>query len=330
MIIKIKLLLCLFIFTGFLQLHAQTIEVTGKVSNNVTAELLAGATVSLKNGISTLTDATGNYYIKVPSAGAVITVSFIGMEPLQQTVQQSGAINFLMNYAKGDLGEVVVVGYGRQSKKLVTSSVATVNNATIESLPVYRVEQALQGTVPGITVTQNSGSPGSPLTIRLRGTSTAGSAQPLYLVDGMQVPDLSYLNSADIDNISILKDAASAAIYGARGGNGVVLVTTKSGKRNSKKPVIALDLYDGIQNLANKPNVMNKDQYVFYYNQFQDINGTPAKKISDADKAKLPNTDWYKSVFEKNAPMQNASVSLANGGDGYSYYLSAGIFNQDG
>ncbi len=330
MIIKIKLLLCLFIFTGVLQLHAQTIEVTGRVTNSTTAESLAGATVSLKNGISTLTDAVGNYSIKVPSTGSVITVSFIGMEPLQQTVQQPGTMNFVLNYAKGDLGEVVVIGYGRQSKKLVTSSVATINNTTIESLPVYRVEQALQGTVPGITVAQNSGSPGSPLTIRLRGTSTAGSAQPLYLVDGMQVPDLNYLNSADIDNISILKDAASAAIYGARGGNGVVLVTTKSGKRNSKNPVLSLDLYDGIQNLANTPKVMNKDQYVSYFNQFQDINGTPDKKISDADKAKLPNTDWYKSVFEKNAPMQNASFSIANGGNGYSYYLSGGIFNQDG
>ena len=330
MIIKIKLQLCLFIFTGVIQLHAQTIEITGKVTNKITAEPLGGATVSIKNGVSDVTDAAGNYSIKVPSPGSVITVSFIGMEPLQQTVQKSGMLNFMMNYAKGDIGEVVVIGYGRQSKKLVTSSIATVNSSTIESLPVYRVEQTLQGTIPGITVTQNSGSPGSPLTIRLRGTGTAGNAQPLYLVDGMQVPDLNYLNSADIDNISILKDAASAAIYGSRGGNGVVLVTTKSGKRNSKKPVIALDLYDGIQNLAHKPNVMNKDQYVSYYNQFQDINGTPNKKISDAGKAKLPNTDWYKSIFEKNAPMQNASLSIANGGNGYSYYLSGGIFNQDG
>jgi TonB-linked SusC/RagA family outer membrane protein len=330
MIIKIKLLLCLFIFTGILQLHAQTIEVSGKVKNDVTSEPLAGATVSVKNGTFTLTDAEGNYSIKLPASGGVLIVTFSGMETLQQTVLQSGTLNFLMKNLKGDLGEVVVVGYGRQSRKFVSLAVATVSASTIAALPIYRVEQALQGTVPGITVAQNSGSPGSPLTVRLRGTSTAGNAQPLYLVDGMQVPDLNYLNAADIDNISILKDAASAAIYGARGGNGVVLVTTKSGRRNNKRPVLSLDLNDGIQNLAHKPDVMNKDQYIAYFNQFQDINGTPGKKITDAQKAKLPNTDWYESVFEKNAPMQNASLSIANGGEGYSYYLSGGIFNQDG
>ena len=319
------------LFTGILQAHAQGIRVTGKVQNLQTEQALNGASVSVKNSsISTLTDGNGNYEITVPSAGAVLVVSFIGMKTIEQVVLKPGDLNFTLNAVGADMGEVVVIGYGRQSKRQITTAVATVDSKTIESLPVYRVEQILQGTVPGVTVTQNSGSPGSPLTIRLRGTSTAGSAQPLFIVDGMQVPDLNYLNAADIDNISILKDAASAAIYGARGANGVVLVTTKSGRKRSNKPVVFLDAYTGIQNLAKTPDLMDKDQYVTYYNQFQDLHATPANKISDASKAKLPNTNWYKSVFEKNAPMQNGSFSLANGADNYSYYISGGLFDQDG
>ncbi len=328
---KIKLMLSLFLFAGIVQAHSQGVQVTGKVKNENTGDPLAGASVSVKkSAISTITDNNGNYTMIVPSAGSVVVVSFIGMNSLEQVAGRTGVLNFSLTPANGDMGEIVVVGYGRQSKRQVTTAVATLDSKTIEALPVYRVEQALQGTVPGVTVTQNSGSPGSPLTIRLRGTSTAGSAQPLFMVDGMQVPDLNYLNSADIDNISILKDAASAAIYGARGANGVVLVTTKSGRKNSNKPVVSLESYAGIQNLAKTPDLMNRDQYVAYFNKFQDLNGTPAKKISDADRAKLPNTDWYKSVFDKNVPLHNLNFSLANGGDKYSYYLSGGLFDQDG
>lgn len=331
MIIKIKLLLCILLCGGILQLHAQTLEVSGKVTSGKTSEPLAGATVSAKPGnSSTLTDADGNYVINIPSSGAVVKVSFVGMGSSQQTVQRAGVFNFTLNYSNGDLGEVVVVGYGRQSRRLLSTAVATVNSATIASLPVSRAEEVLQGTVPGITVIQNSGSPGAPLTVRLRGTSTAGEAQPLYLVDGMQVPNLEYLNSADIDNVSILKDAASAAIYGARGGNGVVLVTTKSGQKNTNKLHVTLDGYGGVQNLAHVPDVMDKNQYVDYFNKFQDLNGTPGAKISDADRAKLPNTDWYHSVFEKNAPMYNVNASLSNGGKDYSYFISGGHFGQDG
>ncbi len=329
---KFKRLLFLVFSTCILvQVAAQGFQATGKVTNSNTGEPLQGATVSVKNtNTSTTTDVGGNYAVNVSSAGSTLVVSFIGMISQELLIQGAGTLDFKLVPSLGDLGEVVVVGYGQQSKRQISTAVSTVSTKTIESLPVYRVEQILQGTVPGITVTQNSGSPGSPLTIRLRGTSTAGSSQPLFMVDGMQVPDLNYLNASDIDNISILKDAASAGIYGARGANGVVLVTTKSGRKNSKKPVISLDGYTAIQNLDKTPDLMDRDQYVAYFNKFQDINGTPANKISDANRDKLPNTNWYKTVFEKNRPMNNLSFSLSDGGDKYSYYISGGLFDQNG
>lgn len=329
---KIKLLLCLFLTTGlFSEAFSQGLKVTGKVINSFTGEPLSGASVGVKNSsISVLTDIKGDFVIEVPVSGSIIIVSFVGMNQMEKAVEQNGKLDFALIPSSGGLTEVVVIGYGKQDKKLVTTAVSTINSRTIASLPVYRVEQALQGTVPGITVTQNSGSPGSPLTIRLRGTSTAGSAQPLFIVDGMQVPDLNYLNAADIDNISILKDASSAAIYGARGANGVVLVTSKAGKRNGNRPVISIDAYTAFQNLGKIPGVMDRDQYVSYYNKFQDLNLTPANKISDANREKLSNTNWYKSVFEKNSPMQNIGLSLSNGGENYNYYISGGIFDQDG
>lgn len=327
---KTTLIFSLLIFTGVQQAHSQSIRISGTIKNALTGYPLAGASVSIKNGsLSALADTNGNYSITLPAA-SLLVISFVGMLPTEKFVKQAGNHNFSLSPSGQDLTDIVVVGYGKSNKRSITTAVAIVSSKTIATLPVYRTEQALQGTAPGITVVQNSGSPGAPLTVKVRGNSTAGGSQPLYLVDGMQVPDLNYLNPSDIDNVSILKDAASAAIYGARGGSGVVLVSTKAGKRNSHHPNLSLNSYTGIQNLGHTPAVMNKDQYVNYYNQFQDLNSSPQNKISETDKAKLPNTNWYKSTFEKNAPIQNLDLSLSNGGQSYSYYVSGGIFNQDG
>jgi TonB-linked SusC/RagA family outer membrane protein len=324
---KIRLLLCLCACTGVLS--AQELHISGRVTGSDSGEPLAGATVQLKNSATAVTtDSSGSYAITVPAKGAVITVSFTGMNPVERAVGEAGVMDFVLTPASGSMNEVVVIGYGRQSKRQVTTAVSTVSAKTIESLPTYRVEQALQGTAPGVTVIQNSGSPGAALTIRVRGTGTAGTAQPLFIVDGMQVPDLNYLDPSDIDNISILKDAASAAIYGARGGNGVVLVQTKTGRKANGKPVISLNGYYGIQDLGKKPDLMDRDQYVAYYNQYAgSTGGTP---ISDADRLKLPNTNWYDAVFEKHVPTYNGNISVAGGGERYAYYLSGGDFSQKG
>ena len=327
--IKIYLLLLLISCCGFYVAQAQNFKVTGKLKNSVTGEPISGATVSIKGTkTSTITSPMGAYSIDAPASGSTLVVSYVGMKTVEKVIPSSGILDFTLTPGSSDMGEIVVIGYGTQAKRNVTTAISTIKAKTIESLPVYSLDQALQGTAPGVIVAQTSGSPGAPLTVRVRGTSTVGNTQPLYIVDGMQVPNINYLNSFDIDNVSVLKDAASTAIYGARGGNGVVLLQTKHGRRNMQAPSVTFDGYYGIQNLGHTPDLMNTNQYVDYYNKYAAQNGgTP---ISDADRQKLPNTNWFNEVFEKNAPIHNAILSLANGGDKYSYYVSGSDFKQTG
>ena len=329
--IKTYLLLLTILVLAMQATQAQEMHVTGKIVNGSTGELLTGASVLVKgSNISTITNDVGAYAIDIMSPGSVLIVSFVGMNSLEQTVHGAGVLNFNLVPTGSDLGEIVVIGYGNLAKRNLTTAVSTVGSKAVESLPIYSLEQALQGTAPGVIVAQTSGSPGAAMTVRIRGTSTVGTTQPLYIVDGMQVPNINFLNSFDVDNISILKDAASAAIYGSRGGNGVVLIQTKQGKRNMKGPSIIFDGYYGIQNIGHTPDLMNRDQYVTYFNQYANTTAGVVKPISDADKNKLPNTNWFNEVFEKNAPIYNGILSLANGGDKYSYYISGSDFKQTG
>ncbi|UII23853.1 SusC/RagA family TonB-linked outer membrane protein [Fulvivirga ligni] len=321
-----KYVYLLLLFSASFSVSAQKI-LTGKVTTQ-DGEALVGASVVVQGTTNgTITDYNGDYSLKVPDGNETLVFSFIGYTTQEVKIGGREEVNVVLAEDIESLSEVVIIGYGEQSSKEVSTAVATVDRKTIESLPVARPEQVLQGTAPGVIVQQNSGSPGSPLTVRLRGVGTAGGSQPLYLVDGLQVPDLNYLNSSDIADISILKDAAASAIYGARGGNGVVLVQTRKGNRD-KKPQLAFSGYYGIQNLANKPGLMDRDQYAAYYNEYQQqAGGTP---LSQSDITKLPNTDWYDEVFDKNSPMQNYSASISGGGEAFSYYLSGGIFDQVG
>ena len=329
--IKIYLFLFTILVAGIQASQAQVMHISGKILNGATGEPLAGASVLVKGlNVSTITNGAGVFVIDIPSPGSVLVVSFVGMKSLEQIVHDAKVLNLSLFPAGSDMGEIVVIGYGSLAKRNLTTAVSTVNAKTVESLPVYSLDQALQGTAPGVIVAQTSGSPGAALTVRIRGTSTVGTTQPLYIVDGMQVPNINYLNSFDINNISVLKDAASAAIYGSRGGNGVVLVQTKQGKRNMKGPSINFDGYCGVQNLGHTPDLMNRDQYVSYFNQYANTTGGAVKPISEADKQKLPSTNWFNEVFEKNAPIYNGILSLANGGDKYSYYISGSDFKQTG
>ncbi len=311
-------------------LFAQTVTISGKVTDS-TGTVLVGVGVSIKGSTNgTTTNTSGFYKIAIPASvtNPILSFSYIGYITQELPIQNTTNLDIVLSKVRSALSEVVVIGYGNQSKRDVTTAIGTVSGKTIESLPVYTTEQALQGTVAGITVTQNSGSPGSPLTIRVRGTGTAGDADPLFIVDGLQVPDINYLNPSDIASMSLLKDAAAAAIYGARAGNGVVLVQTKTGKRNADKPTITLNAYQGAQNLGHVPDLMDRDQWVSYYNAYETAHG--GTTITDAQKQQLPNTNWYNEIFEKNVPMSNGSLSVANGGKNYSYYISGSDFDQKG
>ncbi len=308
----------------------EEIIITGRIVDEETGEGLPGVNITIKGTTTgTITGADGSYSIKLPGVDAVLVFSYIGYISKEATYSGEKEINIGLASDVQGLEEIVVIGYGQtQNKRNVSTAVSKISSQTISTLPVSRPEAVLQGSTPGISVMQNSGSPGSPLTIRLRGVGTAGTSQPLYLVDGVQVPDLSHLNPSDIDNISILKDAAASAIYGSRGGNGVVLVQTKRGKRIQTEPLVTMDGYYGVQNLARKPDLMSRDQYVDYYNEFAASTG--GKQISEELQQNLEDTDWYDEVFDDNQPIQQYSLSIGDGGEKYAYYLSTGIFDQQG
>jgi TonB-dependent SusC/RagA subfamily outer membrane receptor len=212
---------------------AQTI-IRGKVTDN-NGQILPGVTVKA-NGTPTtaVSDVNGKYVIKVPP-NASLTFSFIGFATQNVPIGSQDIINVTLSTSHNDLNEVVVVGYGTQKKSVVTGAISSISAAQLENMPINRVEQALEGRVSGVTIAQSSGSPGASSTIRIRGyTSFSANANndPLFVVDGVIVDNggIGYLNEADISSIEVLKDAASAAIYGTRAANGVILITTKKGR----------------------------------------------------------------------------------------------------
>ena len=228
-----------------------------------------------------------------------------------------------------ELEEVVVIGYGTQKKKVVTGAIASVSSEEITSTPVLRAEQAMQGRTAGVQVTQLSGQPGEAPTVRIRGAGTTGNADPLYIVDGMAVGGIDYLNPGDIESIDVLKDAASAAIYGARAANGVVLITTKSGGGGTVSGMkVTYSGYYGIQNRAKKIDMLNADQYRMLMNE--GARNSNLTEPFDMNELALYDTDWQEHLFVKNAPMMNHEVSVTGGSDKSSYASSISYFSQQG
>jgi len=281
----------------------------------------------------TATDLDGNYNLSVPT-GQTIIFSFTGYTDQEITISNSGTINIELVPNENILDEIVVTGYGEtQNKRLVTTSVQTLDQRVINDRPIARVEQAIQGSAPAVVVIQESGSPGAPQTIRVRGISTAGNAGPLVMVNGVQVPDINFVNSQDIQSINILKDAASSGIYGARGANGVILIETKKGQDGG--PQFSLSSYYGTQALATEGEYLNTAEYANYYNesslyqirQGESPSGRPI--FTEDEIAKLPNTTWIREVSD-NASIMDHHLGISGGSDLISYYGSVGYFEQGG
>lgn len=311
---------------------AQT--VTGKVSDATGP--LPGANVIVKGTTNgTQTDFDGNYTLENVLGDATLVFSYIGFKTQEIAVNNETTINVVLGEDAQALEEVVILGYGQtQNKRTVTTAVGVVKAEQIKQLPISQAEAALQGTVPGVVVQQNSGSPGSPQTVRVRGVGSPNNSNPLFIVDGVQVPNLTFLNPSDIVTQTVLKDAASTSIYGSRGGNGVILVETLKGAKTSSKPEISIQSFYGIQSLANKPDLMNRDQYVQYYNEGVAAAGGSIVAgfrgaFTDAERAALPDTDWYDVLFD-DAPIQNVYASVVGGGEKISYAVSGGYFGQEG
>lgn len=293
-------------------------------------EPLIGVTVVEKDNPSngTITDFDGTYEVTVTSPTSTLIFSYIGMETQEIPVDTRKEINVQMAPATSYMDEIIVVGYGNQKRSNISGSVATVSAEEISETPVLRVEQALQGRTAGVQIAQNSGSPGAKLKVRIRGTGTVNNSDPLYIVDGIPVEDLDFLNPNDIENVSVLKDAASAAVYGARAANGVVLIKTKSGD-NKGGSTISYESYYGMQQASSKLDLLNAREYAVILNESY-INAGRAPFVNLEDPSIFNNgTDWQDAIFES-APIQSHQFSINGGGDDFNVGLSANYFAQDG
>ncbi|MCB2209101.1 MAG: TonB-dependent receptor [Bacteroidetes bacterium] len=313
------------IVVGSLTAQAQTI--TGTVIDEATGLSIPGVSVIQKGTVNgTITDIDGNYSINLIEGSDILQFSYIGYKTIEEEIGERRIINISMFEDLLELDEVVVIGYGVQQKKVVTGAISTLETEDITSTPVLRADQAMQGRAAGVQVTNMSGQPGEEPTVRIRGAGTTRDAAPLYVVDGFVVGSIDYLNPGDIESMDILKDAASAAIYGARAGNGVVLITTKSGK--SGKMNVTFSGYYGIQNVIKKLDMLDSDQYMMIMNE----GASNAGLTEPFDPNEIPkyNTNWQDEVFEKNVPIMNYNLAVSGGNDISTYSSSVSYFSQNG
>lgn len=320
------LLGCMF-YLSITSLYAQELAVSGNVKD-ATGEFVIGASVLVKGTTNgTITDIDGNFTLTGLSVGSVIEVSYIGYVTQSLTVQDATPLQIVLKEDTETLDEVVVVGYGVQKKSVVTASIAKVSSDDLASTAPTRMDNALKGLAAGVTVTSSSGQPGAAAQIRVRGIGTINNSDPLYIVDGMPIEGgLDYLNPNDIASIEVLKDAASGAVYGARAANGVILVTTKTGKIGATK--VSYDFSYGWQNAWKKRDVLNASQYAMMINEGY-TNAGMDPKYSNPN-AYGTGTDWQDLVFNDNAPMMNHQLSVSGANEKVSYLFSAGYYTQDG
>ena len=316
---KIKLL-TLIAFVISMVIYGQNVNVTGTVLEASSGQPLPGVNVILKNtakGAST--DFDGNFTLNDVPLNSIIVISYLGFITQEITVINDEPINVSLQEDAESLSEVVVVGYGTQRKKETTGAVAVIDAKAIEKLNPQRVEQALQGQIAGVNVTSTSGSPGAGSNIRIRGVSTNGDNRPLILVDGNVIEDLSVLNPNDIKSINVLKDA-TAGIYGVRGANGVVLITTKTGRKASELKY-TLDAYSGFQTTAQKIDVLGPTDYAIYVNDA--LNETQFFVYPQEG------TDWQDEVF-RTAAISDINLSASGGSEKSAYSFGVSNLDQDG
>lgn len=306
----------------------QSLKVDGIVRNQRTSAPVPGATITLKGtSRSTAADGAGRFSIEA-SSGDVLVITSVGFLD-QEVPVKSGEIIVQLQESGNQLDNVVVIGYGVQKKKLVTGANVQVRGDDIQKQNTTNALQALQGQAPGVQITSYSGQPGSAMNVIIRGKGTIGNASPLYVVDGVQTGDISYLNPADIASIDVLKDAASAAIYGSQAANGVILVTTKTGKLNQQAHV-TLDAFYGFQHVARKAQLLNAKEYAIIMNEAAVNSGKNPYFSNEVIDNLSVSTDWLNQMFEKNVPTQNYVLGMQGGGTGSTYSMSLGYTSQGG
>lgn len=312
---------------------------------------LPGVTVTVKDSkASTVTNVQGQYSINVPQGALTLVFSFIGMEKKEVLIGTKTVINVTLNAKSTALSDVVVIGYGTQKRGDVNGAISSVTAKDIQNIPQASIDQMLQGKAAGVTVTQNAGAPGAAVSVRVRGITSFGGSEPLYVIDGVAIQGnannghqltsvaspseqetsaspLAQLNPDDIESIDVLKDASATAIYGSRGANGVVIITTKKGKNGSAK--INYDFWYGEQTQGKFLKMMNLPQYATFENTLADNFGV-GRRVEFSDPSVLgPGTNWQQAIF-KTAPEQSHTLSISGGKDGTDYYISGGYFDQQG
>jgi TonB-linked SusC/RagA family outer membrane protein len=314
----------------------QQLTVDGKVTEKKTGEPIVGATVMVKGTTTgTVTDINGTFSLQVQQEKVLLSVSFIGYETVEIVANNSSSVSVVLEESNIGMNEVIVVGYGMQKKQDLSSAISSISAKDLKGNPAISTDALLQGKASGVQVMSNTGAPGSSVSVKVRGIVTTGNSEPLYVIDGMPMATgggdnkygINSLNPSDIESIQILKDASSAAIYGSRGSNGVVLVTTKRGKIG--KPVVNFDSHYGWQTMANKVDVLNKEQFKQFYDR-QSRKSVDFADFNDAEQfAQLPDFDWQDEIF-RTSPMNNAQLSVSGGNENSKFMISFGTTKQDG
>ncbi|MBC3847395.1 TonB-dependent receptor [Winogradskyella echinorum] len=319
-------ILTLIAFILTMAFYGQNVNVKGTVTEASSGQPLLGVNVILKNtSVGTSTDFDGKFTLNDVPLNSVLVISYLGFVTQEVTITNNEPITILLQEDSESLNEVVVIGYGTQKKKEITGAVSVVSSETVETLKPTRIEQALQGQVAGVNIVSNSGSPGASSTISIRGISTNGANQPLILVDGTVVEDLSVINPNDIETMNILKDA-TAGIYGVRAANGVILITTKSG-RKSMPLTIEINSYGGVQETTRQIPLLNATEYALLLNESYAANGETIPYPNAAGLGQ--GTDWQNKVFQK-APILSTALTLKGGGENSTYAFGSSFLTQDG
>ncbi|WP_394811512.1 SusC/RagA family TonB-linked outer membrane protein, partial [Bacteroides uniformis] len=297
---------------------AQRLTATGKVTDAAGLEVIGASVLEKGTANGVVTNLDGEFSLSV-GQNATLVISFIGYKTIE--VKATTNMNITLQEDNELLDEVVVIGYGSVKRKDVTTAVSTVSTKDLDQRPIVSAAQALQGKAAGVSVMQPSGEPGGGMSIRVRGTTSFnGSNDPLYVVDGVPVDNINFLSPNDIESLSILKDASSAAIYGSRAANGVVLITTKAGAEGNAK--VALNVQYGMTKVAKSMDALNTEQYRELQEEIGAVNPAALEGLTDQ-------TDWFDEVY-KTGQTQNYQVSVSNGNEKMKYFLSAGYLNEKG
>lgn len=348
--------ICLMIIFGFLGQYVMAQQINGVVTDEQ-GVTLPGVNIVEKgttNGV--VTDFDGNYSISVRDNNAILVYRYLGFETLERKVNGQATINVVMREGTENLDEVVVIGYGTQKRSDLNSAISSVKAADIQDIKAVSFDQMLQGKAAGVVISNNSGQPGSNVSVKIRGVSSlTGTNEPLYVIDGVPISGdarnsstsgrnaegnsnfsnagnislspLAVINPNDIESIDILKDASATAIYGSRGSNGVIIITTKSGRRGTGK--LSIGHSTSFSSLPKMLNVMDLRQYAAHQNALAAVQGVPPRVEFANPSALGKGTDWQNEIF-RTGIMTSNQLSFSGGMDGINYYISGGILNQDG